>query len=51
MRKKNKKKNKWLIVGIVLGVIILLLVSFIIDRKTGKIEELLKIKRKKYHEK
>ena len=42
MKKKNKKTNKWLILGISLGLCLLLVCSMIIDRKTGKIETILK---------
>ena len=42
MKKNNKKNRKYKIIGLVIGLILLLLVSIIIDRKTGKIEVLLK---------
>jgi len=42
MKKNNKKQKKYKIMGLIIGLILLLLISVIIDRKTGKIEVLLK---------
>ncbi len=42
MKKNNKKQKKYKIIGLIIGLILLLLISVIIDRKTGKIEVLLK---------
>ena len=42
MKKKYSKRKKYIIFSIALGLIVLLGVSVIIDRKTGKIETLLK---------
>ncbi len=39
---KKKQKNKWIIIGIVIFLILGLFVSLIIDRKTGRIETVLK---------
>ena len=42
MKKRNQKKKKLIILSIVIGLIALLGISIVIDRKTGKIEVLLK---------
>ena len=39
---EKKKKDTWIIIGLTIGCILLLFISTIIDRKTGKIEEVLK---------
>ena len=39
---EKKEKDTWIIIGLTIGCIILLFISTIIDRKTGKIEEVLK---------
>ena len=40
--KKKKQNKKWIIIGITLGLIVCLIISIQINRKTGKIEDLLK---------
>lgn len=43
MKKKNqKKKDKWIIIGLVFGILLCLFISAQIDRKTGKIESIFK---------
>ncbi len=43
MKKKNqKKKDKWIIIGLIFGILLCLFISAQIDRKTGKVESVLK---------
>ena len=41
-QKKHNKNKKWIIISIIVGLIVCLIISIQIDRKTGKIEEVLK---------
>ncbi len=42
MRRKNKKKKKYIIIGLIFSILLLLGVSLIIDRKTGMMEDFFK---------
>ena len=41
-KKKQNKNDKWIIIGLILGIILCLFISVQIDRKTGKVESILK---------